>query len=250
MIYQVKDISTISGVTVRTIHHYDDIGLLNPHSVTEAGYRIYSDTELERLQQIMFFRELDFSLSDIKRILDDPAFDSEEALTMHRRLLAEKRRRLGSLIKTIDRALDKAGATSKSRGTKEMFAGFDESKMQEYRDEAKQRWGNSIAWKESETRTASYSKGDWDSIRGEIAQINQTIVSRMEFGVSDEQVQLAVASWHSLINERFYTCTTEVFSGLGEMYVSDARFSAHYEEISPGLAEFLRDAIREYVKRS
>jgi DNA-binding transcriptional MerR regulator len=248
MIYRIKAISDLSGVSIRTLHHYDAIGLLKPHSVTEAGYREYSQDELQKLRQILFFRELDFSLSDIKRILDDPEFDQIEALKMHRRLLVEKRKRLGSLIRSIDTTVSSRESNSFSRSNQVMFEGLSESTIDEYREEARQKWGGSIAWAQSEERTNSHTKKDWDSIKTTTDEINQTIVSGMSRGANDSEVQTAVANWHALIDQRFYSCSLETFAGLGEMYVDDERFRSHYEQIASGLDEFMRDAIRVYVK--
>src|SRR3990170_4415689 len=141
MAYTVKAVANMAGITIRTLHHYDRVGLLKPASVSPSGYRLYSEADLERLQQILFFRELGFGLGEIRAILDDPSFDRREALVTQKRLLIEKQRRLGSLVALIDVSID-----AMERGTKldkdTMFEGFDESKIKEYTEEARARWGS------------------------------------------------------------------------------------------------------------
>ena len=165
MAYTVKQVGRLAGVTVRTLHHYDAIGILRPATRSPAGYRLYTDADLERLQQVLFFRELGFSLGDIGRVLSSPNFDRKEALTMHRRLLVEKRRRVQALIRSVDRSIAAMdGGEDMSNST--MFEAFDESKLREYREEARQRWGDTPAWTEYEGRTRGYLSRDRQDMIG------------------------------------------------------------------------------------
>ena len=246
MVYTVNNVAKLAGVSVRTLHHYDAIGLLKPAAVSPAGYRLYSDADLERLQQVLFFRELGFSLRDIGRVLNSPDFDRREALAMHRKLLVEKRRRVQALITSVDRsiaALD--GGEDMSNNA--MFEGFDESKLNEYREEARRRWGHTPAWEESERRTSGYTKQDWQDIQSESDEINRGLAALMGEDPAGAEVQALVGRWHSLINSRFYECSPHVFRGLADMYVEDARFTAHYNRWRPGLAAFLRQAMHVYA---
>ena len=197
---------------------------------------------------MLFFRELGFSLRDIGRVLSSPDFDRKEALAMHRKLLVEKRRRVRALIKSVDRsiaALD--GGEDMSNNA--MFEGFDESKLSEYREEARRRWGNTPAWEESERRTSGYSKQDWQDIQSESDAINRGLAALMEQDPAGAEVQELVGRWHRFINDRFYGYSPHVFRGLGDMYVEDERFTAHYDRWRPGLAVFLRQAMHVYADR-
>ena len=246
MTYTVKQVAKLAGVTVRTLHHYDAIGLLRPAAVSPAGYRLYSDADLERLQQLLFFRELGFSLRDIGCVLNSPDFDRREALAMHRKLLVEKRRRLGALIRSVDRSIEVMDG-GEEMNSNAMFEGFDESKLREYREEARSRWGGTPAWEESERRTNSYTKQDWQDIEVESDAINRGLAALMEQDQAAAEAQELVGRWHRLINDRFYDCSPEVLRGLADMYVEDARFTAHYDRWRPGLAAFLRQAMHVYA---
>ncbi len=207
-----------------------------------AGYRIYSDEDLERLQQILFCRELGFSLHEIKEIMDSPGFDRRQALLDHRKLLEERQERLGRLIQSVDRTLD-----SMERGIemdkKDMFDGFDQSK---YEEEARRRWGHTDAYKESMRRTKQYTEADWAAIKEEGRQVHEGIAALMERDPSDPAVQELVARHHRLINDRFYPCSAEAFRGLGDLYVQDERFKATYDNARPGMASFMRAAMHAY----
>jgi len=238
----VKAVADLAGVTVRTLHHYDEIGLLKPAEVTGAGYRIYSDEDLERLQQILFFRELGFSLHEIKEIMDSPGFDRRQALLDHRKLLEERQERLGRLIQSVDRTLD-----SMERGIemdkKDMFDGFDQSK---YEEEARRRWGHTDAYKESMRRTKQYTEADWTAMKEEGRQIQEGVAALMDHGPTDAAVQEWIRRHHKLINDRFYPCSTQMYRGLGDLYVQDERFTATYESVKPGMASFMRSAMHAY----
>lgn len=247
MAHTIKAVAGMAGVTVRTLHHYDEIGLLRPAAVSAAGYRLYSDADLERLQHILFFRELGFSLDDIRAITSSPNFDPREALRSHRKLLVEKQKRIKRLVRSLDRTLD-----ALERGTlmekNEMFEGFDDTTMEQYREEASQRWGK-------ETVDASYRR--WNRLTKEqqqemIAQGKvwvRQLATLMDRDPGDLAVQAMIADHHRSINENFYDCSLEVYRGLGNLYVDDSRFTAYYDDVQPGLAAFMRSAMHVYVDR-
>jgi MerR family transcriptional regulator, multidrug-efflux activator len=247
MSYTVKVVAGISGVSIRTLHHYDEIGLLKPDHLSPSGYRLYTDSDLERLQQILFFKELGFNLREIKKIMDSPGFDKKEALLSHQRLLTEKKQRLEELIGSVEKTI-----TAMERGIemekKEMFKAFDESKIEEYKKEIREKYSKETV-DECEKKTAGYTKADWDSIKAESDGINRQIAALMEQSPSDARIQQLVGEFYRHINQRFYTCTPEIYRGLGDLYVSDPRFTAFYERIKPGMAEFMRDAINIYCDR-
>lgn len=245
MVYTVKAVADLAGVSVRTLHHYDSIGLLKPARVSESGYRLYSDHELELLQQILFFRELGFGLQQIRQIVQSSGFDRKQALLDHKKALLARQQRLERLIRSIDRTLD-----TMERGVemdkKDMFDGFDPS---QYEEEARERWGHTEAYKESMRRTKAYTKADWDAIGRESHEIEQGIAARMDRDPSDPEVQEFIRRHHQQINDRFYQCPVEIYRGLGEMYVADPRFTAHYDQIKPGLAQFMQAAMNVYCDR-
>ena len=247
MPYSVKAVAGLAGVSVRTLHHYDAIGLLAPAQVTAAGYRQYSDSDLERLQQILFFRELGFELAAIKQILDRPGYDRQAALTTHRELLMKKRERLETLIRSVERTLD-AYERNTPMDKQAMFEGFDEAQLAEWKEEAAERWGRERV-EDSHKKWNRLSKQEQKDLIAAGHAADRALAEMMPLGPADPRVQAHVAASRKAITDMFYECTLEIFRGLGEMYVEDPRFMARYEQVRPGLAVFLRDAIRIYCDR-
>ncbi len=247
MAYTVKAVAELAGISIRALHHYDEIGVLRPASNSASGYRLYTNADLEKLQQVLFFRELGFSLQEIKAIVNSPGFDRKQALLSHRRLLQEKQRRLEKLIRSVDETID-----SMERGIrmdeKEMFEGFDKAQLEEWREEARQRWGSEQV-DESWRRASKYNKEDWAAMQHETREINEGLAARMDRDPSDPEVQALIGRHFRQIDERFYTVTPEIYRGLGELYVSDPRFTANYDNVKPGLAQFMRSAMRVYADR-
>lgn len=243
--HTVKAVAELAGVSIRTLHHYDEIGLLRPAAVSPAGYRLYSEADLERLQQVLFFRELDFSLQEIRAMLDSPSFDRREALAAHRQSLVEKQRRLERLIQSVDRTLD-AMERGTSVNEKEMFDGFDEAKIQELREEASARWGKDVV-DESYRRVAHYTKEDWAKIRAAGKLWLESFSLLMDRNPADAEVQRRIGEHYQAIHDNFYTPTPEVYRGLGDLYVSDPRFTVNYDTVRPGLAAFMRAAMHVYA---
>jgi DNA-binding transcriptional MerR regulator len=240
----VHEVSGLTGISVRTMHYYDEIGLLPPSEVTPAGYRLYDDTALEKLQQILFFRELDLPLKEIANILNSPSFDRHKALENHRKLLVMKRKRLDGLLRLVDDTL---------KGDQMMsFKEFDMTEIEEakrkYSEEAAQRWGNTEAFAESQKKTSHYGKEDWQRIQAEAKEIYEAFAAKMDQSPNDLAVQNLVAKWQEHITRNYYNCTKEILAGLGEMYVADERFTQNIDQYGKGLAQFMREAIREYCK--
>ncbi|MED4604239.1 MerR family transcriptional regulator [Paenibacillus validus] len=251
MPYKVKEVSEIAGVSVRTLHHYDEIGLLTPGAVNSAGYRFYTEREMERLQQILFFREIGFSLNEIKAILDSPGFDRKSALEAHRELLLEKKRRLDGMIDTVTRTIQSIEGGS-AMSDKELFEGFDMTPIEEhkkkYAAEARQTYGDATM-DAIEKRTNAYTKEDWARITARNEAINAKIIAAMERGPADPEVQEGVGELRQYITEHFYDCTLEIFRGLGDLYVTDGRFTANLDKNKPGYAAFLQKAMHVYCDR-
>lgn len=235
----VHEVSQISGVSVRTLHHYDAIGLLRPTAVTEAGYRLYDDTALARLQSILLFRELAFPLKEIKRIMDDPQFDQATALEQQIRLLELQQERLSRLI-GLARETMKTGVTHMD------FTAFDNSKLEQYAAEVKERWGNTDAYQESAQRPAAEQK---DAAAGLMAQFAR--MGRLRTGdPAGQEAQAAVRELQEFITKHFYTCTPEILAGLGQMYTADDRFRASIDAAGgEGTADFAGKAIAVYCTK-
>ena len=237
----VGEVAELAGVTVRTLHHYDELGLLSPSVRSEAGYRLYSFADLARLQEILIWRQLGFALSEIGALLDDPGYDRIGALERQRQLVDREVERLSALAGAIEAALE-----AERHGTRleeeTMFDGFDPA---EYEEEARGRWGDTEAYQESARRTRSYGDAEWAAIRAESEEIVIGLVLLMRAGEpADGPRARALAERHrEHISRWFYPCSREMHSGLGEMYVADDRFAQTYERQASGLAAYFRDAI-------
>src|SRR5665647_2029359 len=243
------------GVTVRTLHHYDAIGLVVPSERTSAGYRLYTVEDITRLQHVVVYRRLGFALEEIALLLDDRAAADDGAVIGHlRRQRAAVMSRLDEmrdLVTAIDRALEKemSGIKLTKEEQKELFGeGFSE----DYADEAEQRWGETAAWKQSQKRTSKYTKQDWVQVKVEMDAINAAFAAAMDAGLpvtgaeamdAAEQHRLHIQTW-------FYDITPELHCSLGDMYVTDPRFTKNYENIRTGMAQYVRDAIHANADRS
>ncbi|HWO20604.1 MAG TPA: MerR family transcriptional regulator [Kofleriaceae bacterium] len=243
MAFTVGELAKLTGVTVRALHHYDEIGLVRPSQRTTAGYRLYADADVLRLHQVLLFRELGLPLEEIAAAIDE-AGGQEELLRRHREVLVTKRARLDAMLAALDARLTafEKGMTMKPEEVKSLFDGFDPS---QYEEEARQRWGHTEAYKESTRRAKQYSKEDWDRYKREAQAIGERIVERMRAGVppNDAVVQAAVEDHRLLIDRWFYPCSVAMHKNLGAMYVNDPRFTQNLDKLAPGYARYLSDAI-------
>lgn len=252
MSWTVGGAAGIAKVSVRTLHHYDEIGLLVPSERSESGYRLYSERDLERLHQILLFRELGFALPDIRRIMLDQAFDRAEALRAQRSLLVEKAGRTEAMLEAIDAALVAAegGTTMTTEELTDMFGelfdGFDPA---DYEDEVKERWGETDAYKQSTARAKRYTKADWERISAEAAAVTAEFVALMDADVApDSPEAIAVAGRHHAHLEKwFYDCPPKMYAGLAQMWVDDDRFTKNIDKARGGLAAFQSAAARAWV---
>lgn len=247
----VSQVARLAGVSVRTLHHYDAIALLRPSGRSEAGYRLYEQEDLQRLQQVLFFKELGFPLEEIARIVKDPAFDLRAALLMQRELLGERASRLQALIRAVDAALEahEKGTTMTKEEMFEVFGDFDPA---QYEDEARERWGQTDAYKESARRTKKYGKKDWELIKAEGDAIQRDMAAQLEAGraPTDPAVMDLAERHREYIGRWFYPCSYEMHRGLGELYVNDSRFTETFERVRPGLARFTAEAFRANAERA
>jgi DNA-binding transcriptional MerR regulator len=245
MSYTVQQLSNISGVTVRTLHHYDEIGLLLPSRRKENGYRFYEEKDLLKLQQIMFFKELDFPLPEIKKIMDDPKFNQEKALREHKNLIELKQKRLKGLVITIDKTIKKL-TKQKNMKDEELYKAFKDHD-EKYAAEAKEKWSHTEAYKESTKRVAKMSKEDMVAVQKAADELMLEIVSNMKFGPTSPAVQKLIDRHYNALRT-FYEPNLELYKGLAEMYVADPRFTAYYEKYANGLAEFMKVGMLYYCE--
>jgi DNA-binding transcriptional MerR regulator len=241
----------VSGVTVRTLHHYDAVGLLAPRTRTDAGYRVYDGEDLEKLARILFYRELGFPLDEIVDILSDPSVGSAGHLVRQHRLLVMRVERLNAMIAALERELEGV-QMGVNLTPEERFEVFGDFPVEEHAKEAESRWGESPAWQESKRRTATMTKADWLRFRDEGGLFEAQWVDALARGVPPtDPAVMDLAEQHRLqISKWFYDCTYEIHRALGEMYVADPRFRARYEGIAAGLAEYTRDAILANADRN
>lgn len=244
MSYSVGELARLAGVTVRTLHHYDAIGLLSPSGRSTAGYRRYSEADLERLHQILTYRELGFPLERIAEILADPGADPMEHLRRQHRLLRERLERLQKMINAIEFLME-ARQVGVQLTPEERFEVFGDADPARYEDEARERWGDTEAYRESQRRAASYTKEDWKRIKVATDDLYRRFAEAMRSGVpADSPKAMDLAEAHRRqIGEWFYDCGYEMHRGLAELYVTDPRFTENIDRYGEGLAAYLREAI-------
>ena len=240
MLRKVKEVAELTGVSIRTLHHYDRIGLLSPEHVTEAGYRQYSERDLETLQQILFFRELGFPLKNIGEILQSPEYDKAEALALQREALLEKRSRLDRMIRTLENTIQDAKGEIKMTD-KEKFEGFDFTNNP-YEEEARQRWGNEAVDRSKQTLADMGQEGQ-KQISEQMDTLFRRLAAMRHRDPASDEVQKAIGEWHAFLNGMGHTYSPEAFKGLGQLYIQDERFTRNMDKFGDGFAKFMADAM-------
>ena len=239
---KIKEFAEFTGVSVRTLHYYDEIGLLTPAFVDRStGYRFYDENSLLRMQEILFYRELDFSLKNIEEILSSPNYDKNKALKEQKHLLTLKKERLERLISAIDGAV---------KGENVMKA-FDNSEFEKHKAEAKEKWGKTDAYKEHAEKTKYYSKEKWNHLAEGMNDILAEFAVCMKNSEEPDstEAQNLVKMLQNHITENYYLCTNEILAGLGQMYVADERFKNNIDKHADGTTEFIREAIEVYCRK-
>jgi MerR family transcriptional regulator, thiopeptide resistance regulator len=237
----VGELSRLAGVSVRTLHHYDEICLLRPSGRSEAGYRLYAYADIARLQEILIWRQLGFTLQEIRRLLDEPGHDRAAALRRQRELVGRQLERLGATARALDAAL-----AAHEKGTEmdpsDMFRDFDPA---EYEEEARERWGHTEAYRESARRAAGYGEGEWAAIREEAEANVRELAGLLAAGEppGGKRARAAAEDHRRHLARWFYPVSTAMHRNLAEMYIADPRFAAGYEKVAPGLAGYVHDAI-------
>lgn len=253
-LWKVREVAARAHVTVRTLHHYDEIGLLVPSERSDAGYRLYTESDVERLYQILLYKKLGFPLETIARAMDDEAMDLRAALLEQRELLLGKRRQTDAVIRAVDRTLELM-EKGKKMTNDEMTEGFDafaeapeevRAHQAKYADETRERWGDSDAYNESMRRAKKLTRHDWLRIQEEGGAAEGRMAELLAAGADPEgrEAMAGAEAMRQHIDKWFYSCSREMHAGLADMYEADARFTAYYENRAPGLASFVARAIR------
>jgi MerR family transcriptional regulator, thiopeptide resistance regulator len=242
--YSIGEVAALAHVSVRTLHHYDEIGLLRPTSRTGAGHRRYCAADLQRLGEILLYRELDFGLEEIGAMLADPGAGTDERLRNQHRMVRERIHRSEQLLRALEKQME-ARTMGIALTPEEQFEVFGTDQVGEWADEARDRWGETDAYRESQRRTAAYTKDDWARMKEESDAGLRAFRDAMQAGSpADGEAARALAEAHrQLLNRWFYDCGYDMHRGLAEMYIADERFRATYDVVAPGLAQYVHDAI-------
>ncbi|MBP9762335.1 MerR family transcriptional regulator [Patescibacteria group bacterium] len=251
MPYTVNKLAKLAGISVRTLHYYDEVGLLKPSTIQKNGYRVYEERELLLLQQILFFRELDFSVEDIKRIMSAQTFDMRRALRDQRALIELKRKRLSGLMKTIDLTLQKLEQAKpmNDQDMQELYDTFGEETIKQYADEVKGRWGNTEAYKQSMERAAKMTKADYEKYKQDSDIFMKKVATTMDKGATSPEFQVLIAE-HFKSLSTWYEPNYEMYRGLAKMYVDDPRFTAYYENYRVGLAKVFSQGMVHFIEQN
>ena len=239
----VHEVTNLTGITARTLHHYDSIGLLKPSVVTEARYRLYTEDDLIRLQEILFFRELQFPLKEIKAMLDSSDFDPSEAIAQQIELLELQYKHIVELI-AFAREIQNKGVTTMN------FDVFDKSEIEKYKVEVKAKWGNTKAYQEYKQKDIVRNEGSYSEIANELMTLFSELGELKHLTPTDDEVQNKISALQKFITDNYYICTNEILSGLGEMYVCDERFKNNIDKAGgDGTADFVKQAIAVYCRK-
>jgi DNA-binding transcriptional MerR regulator len=246
----VGEVAALAGVTVRTLHHWDRIGLLSPSDRTQAGYRRYAPADLDRLHQVLLYRALGFSLEEVATLLDDPSADPAEHLRRQHRLLLDRLDRTSAMVAAVEKELE-ARAMGISLSPEERFEVFGEQDPAQYDAEVEERWGDTEAYAQSRRRTAAYTKEDWLRIRAEAEDLEARFAAALADGAAaDSERAMDLAEEHRRqIDGTYYDCPPAMHAALGRMYVEDERFAAHYDGRAPGLARYVSTAVQANAAR-
>jgi DNA-binding transcriptional MerR regulator len=247
MSYTVKQLSTLAGVSPRTLHYYDELGLLKPESVGANGYRYYGDDSALRLQQILFYREMDLPLEEIRKIMGRREFDALSALQEHRKALQQKVERMSRLIRTVDDTILHLKG-EKPMSKKQLFEAFSDEEQAKYAAEAEQKYDPETV-RESQRKWKSYTEADKKRIGEEGNAAYQAIVDAIPLGAASQEAQAGVELWRKHMNY-FWTPNLDQLNGLAQLYNEDPRFKANFDKVDPRLAEFMREAVKIYVENN
>jgi DNA-binding transcriptional MerR regulator len=249
--YRVGEVAALAGVTIRTLHHYEQIGLLVPGGRTESGYRVYSSADIDRLSRVLYYRALGFSLDDIASLLDDASISLRQHLERQHELLRRELQRVQTMVLAIEREME-AAMSGYNLTAEEKLEVFGDSNPDQYDAEVRERWGDTDAFRQSQERTASYDKHQWLAMQAEMKDIGERFAGLLRDGTpATSKAAMDLAEEHrSHISRWFYDCSLEIHRCLGEMYVDDHRFTENIDQGQPGLAAYMRDAIAANADRA
>ena len=247
----VGDVARLAGVTVRTLHHYDEVGLLVPSSRTPSGRRLYGHDDLLRLQRVLGYRALGLGLAEIADLLDDPGVDPVDHLRRQQQLVADQIDRLQRQLAALGKSVE-AHEMGIRLTPEEVFEVFGEDDQTQHAAEAEERWGDTDAWRESHRRTAQYGKADWQRMKAETEAVEERLAAAMGAGLPADSTEAmdAAEAHRQQISRWSYECGHEMHRGLADMYVADERFAAHYDRRAPGLAQYVHDAVHANAERA
>lgn len=240
---KVKEVAELVGISVRTLHHYDQIGLLTPKEITDSGYRLYSEENLETLQQILFFKELGFTLKEIKNIINSPSFNRREALSLHRKMLIEKRSRVDKMIETIDKTIKHMEGEIQMTN-KERFEGIHFGDNQ-FEEEARRRWGNQPI-DEMNEKLKGMSKNEQNDLSERWDMIFNKLACLREQSPESQEVQATIKEWYDFLNNNFSKYSLDAFYGLGQLYINDERFTNNIDQYGEGVAKLMGEAMKVF----
>ncbi|MFD2117489.1 MerR family transcriptional regulator [Paenibacillus yanchengensis] len=242
---KVSELAALAKISVRTLHYYDELGLLQPTMITDAGYRLYSDENIEKLQQILFYRQLNIPLKQIKRLMDDPDYDHIAALEQHQLMLLKSREQLDILLSNLEQTILVAkGETTMSKEAR--FAGFSFDNN-EYEQEASERYGDD-AVDDANKKVQGNNKAFGEQMADRMNELYRELAELRALNPRSEQAQTAIGKWYTMLNE-ISTYSPAMFRSLGEMYIQDERFTANIDQFGTGLALFMKEAMDEYATR-
>lgn len=244
MSMKVKEVAELVGVSVRTLHHYDQIGLLTPKEITDSGYRLYSEENLETLQQILFFKELGFTLKEIKKIINSPLFNRQEALILQRKMLIEKRKKVDKMIETIDKTI-KHMAGEIQMTNEERFEGINVG-FNQFEEEARRRWGNQSI-DEINAKLKGMSKDEQNDLSDRWDMIFNKLACLRDQSPESQEVQATIKQWYDFLNENFSKYSLDAFYGLGQLYINDERFTKNIDQYGEGLAKLMSEAMEVFT---
>lgn len=241
---KVKEVAELVGVSIRTLHHYDQIGLLTPKEITDSGYRLYSEENLETLQQILFFKELGFNLKEIKKIINSSLFNRQEALILQRKMLIEKRKKVDKMIETIDKTI-KHMAGEIQMTNEERFEGINVG-FNQFEEEARRRWGNQSI-DEINAKLKGMSKGEQNDLSDRWDMIFNKLACLRDQSPESKEVQATIKQWYDFLNENFSKYSLDAFYGLGQLYINDERFTKNIDQYGEGLAKLMSEAMEVFT---
>lgn len=244
--FTVSKLASFAGISVRTLHHYDEIGLLKPLARSDTRYRYYGSAELLKLQQIMLYREMGLPLARIAEIVNDPDFDALAALKAHKKELSKRQEQLKVLLHTVDRTIKQLTSKTKIMNFEEMYKGFSREQAEAYRKEAADRWGEATV-ADSENRVRKMGKAEFEKLKQQGDRIYRDLVALKNVSPDDDRVQ-ALVSEHFEMTGRYFDVTPAIYRSLGEMYVNDERFRATFDRYDRDLAPLLKEAIAVFVR--